>query len=87
MEHEESIANITCADGYYLSDVSGVCRPLCSLWTEPKNIDADYITVIVAVVSGLLSATTLVILALTLQRKTTYELRKLLLAVYANIHK
>lgn len=71
VEHEESFINITCADGYYLSDASGVCRPLCSLWTEPKNIDADYIAVIVTVVVGLLSAVTLVILALTLQKKTT----------------
>ena len=74
MENADSFTNITCADGYYLSDVSGVCRPLCSLWTEPTDIDADYIAVIVAVVVGLLLAIVLVILALTLQRKTTYEL-------------
>jgi hypothetical protein len=71
VEDEESFTNITCADGYYLSDVSGVCRPLCSLWTEPKDIDADYIAVIIAVLVGLLSAITLVVLALTIQRKTT----------------
>ena len=77
VEHEEFLTNITCADGYYLSDDSGVCRPLCSLWTEPKNIDADYIAVIVAVVVGQLSAIILVILALTLQGKTTYDLRNI----------
>lgn len=82
MEHEESIFNITCDDGYYLSDVSGVCRPLCSLWTEPKNIDADYVAVIVAVAVGLLSAITLVILVLTIQRKTMYDLRNYFLGKY-----
>ena len=60
----ENADSFTCADGYYLSDVSGVCRPLCSLWTEPTDIDADYIAVIVAVVVGLLSAVAPVILAL-----------------------
>ena len=77
VEHEESFINITCADGYYLSDVSGVCRPLCTLWTEPKNVDADYIAVIVVVVVGLLSAITLVIMGLTVQRKTMYDLRNI----------
>lgn len=70
----ENADSFTCADGYYLSNVSGACRPLCSLWTEPTDIDADYIAIIVAVVVGLLSAVALVILSLTLQRKTMYEL-------------
>ena len=62
-------ANITCAGGYYLSD-SGVCRPLCSNWVEPKKITLDYIAITVTIVIGLLSALILLVLAVTIQRET-----------------
>ena len=64
-----SNSNITCNQGYYLSD-SSTCRPLCSLWVEPVDIASDYIAVIVTVVIGLLSSTVLIVLAITVQRNT-----------------
>ena len=65
--------NIThCAEGYYLSD-SGVCRPLCSLWTEPTQADADYVAIIVAIVICLPSSFVLIAVALFFQRKNMYD--------------
>ena len=63
--------NITCAEGYYLSD-SGVCRPLCAPWVEPLELGSDYIAVIASVAIVLLSATIVIVLALTIQRSTMY---------------
>ena len=61
--------NIThCAEGYYLSE-SDVCRPLCSLWTEPTEVDADYAAIIAAVAICLPSSFILITMALIFQRK------------------
>ena len=67
----QSSTNTTqdCGGGYYLSE-SGVCRPLCSLWTEPAKIDADYIGIIAAVIICLPSSLVLITVALIFQRKS-----------------
>ena len=64
-------SNITCAEEYYLSNESGVCRPLCSLWVEPRHVDANYVAVIAAVIIGVLSSAVAVVMAI-VQRKTVY---------------
>ena len=63
---------IVCAEGYYLSNGSGTCRPLCILWADPPGVglDSDNIAVVVSAVIALLSAAALLTLALTAQRKT-----------------
>ena len=68
-ENLQTDINITCAERYYLSD-SGVCRPLCSLWVESVEVDADYIALIASVAIGLLASTIIIVAALTIQRKT-----------------
>ena len=64
--------NITCAEGYYLSDNGTVCRPLCSNWVEPVNIDFKHIATIIVAATGLLSVIVLLVLAVTVQRNTMY---------------
>lgn len=68
-----SSVNITCAEGYYLSE-SGVCRPLCSHWVGSAEIKSDYVFIaaIASALIGLVSSTILIIIAFTLQRKTLY---------------
>ena len=69
--------NITCAEGYYLSNKSGVCRPLCSLWVEPLHIDSNYVAVVTAVVIGVLSLAVAVVVVI-VQRKAMYVHIKLI---------
>ena len=69
--------NITCAEGYYLSNKSGVCRPLCSLWVEPLHIDSNYVAVVAAVIIGVLSLAVAVVVVI-IQRKAMYVHIKLI---------
>ena len=66
-----NLSNITCTEGYYLS-ASGVCRPVCLSWVEPAKIEFTYIAVVATIVIGLLSSIILILLALTVQRRTMY---------------
>ena len=66
-------ANITCAEGFYLSN-SSVCHPLCSIWAEPSKDEYIIIqrTITASVIIGLISSLFFITIALTFYRSEMY---------------
>ena len=67
-------ANITCADGFYFSNQSSACRPLCSRWVEPPENDITQKTIMVTVIIGLVTAIIFILIALTSYRSEMYDI-------------
>ena len=67
-------ANITCTDGFYFSNQSSACRPLCSRWVEPPENDITQKTIMAAVIIGLVTAIIFILMALTFYRSEMYDI-------------
>ena len=63
--------NITCADGFYLSN-SSVCRPICSSWVESSEDHASQNIRIACIIIGLISSVIFITIALTIYRSELY---------------
>ena len=64
--------DIVCAEGYYLSGNDSLCRPLCTLWTDPPGVvlDSDNIATLVSIIITIVSSIVLFTVVLALQRST-----------------
>ena len=67
-------ANVTCADGFYSSNQSSACRPLCSRWVEPPENDITQKITMASVIIGLVTAIVFILIALTFYRSEMYDI-------------
>lgn len=67
-------ANVICADGFYSSNQSSACRPICSRWVEPPENDITQKTIMAGVITGLVTAIVFILIALTFYRSEMYDI-------------